>query len=601
MSNRVTGRTLSRRIVLAGIATAGASVGCIGSENSVPQTQLRPYWEPALEVAAGAIDVLRTIAINTGAFARGGLTLDRYLRSVESQRRPITDLAELIIPLHPPSDASAPHEALASAIDALVGIGPTVLKYRNSEQPEHLIHLIAVQDEVRAGLTLFIDGIGPGLAHSGLRNRLSAIGESDIVIWRMPTHAVLVGPFDDEAAARATLAHMLDEEIRLSPTSIGWVEVGRFTDRAIADEAAREWLIKDFQVRIKDTIDLAFDVTTIRPPVRQSWRELDWLAPLAFDAIDLAASDMGEQVIAVSRAGKVASFDEDGSLKWTRDMRMPLAYVSMQQHGEFSAVHGFEIQILDTNGNPVWPTAFRPDNQLLEQAIFNESGRRLVVRSTNASGLGRVFSFDHTGRIWGPTKDYIAAAKVAFHSPTGTVAVGSSKLGENQVVLIQSNGHFLQRFGVDGDIIELVFTVSGDRVAVLTNEGVSVFECATANPRGSIPFPAKHVVRAPHDDVLFLAGDAGIGSFTIDGFEIWTAPTVRARTLYPMASYIGAHVDDLTITVIRNDGVILGNATTLATIHAIAVAPDRDRIFAVSAERQIQAWQMPSATEAPEG
>ena len=599
--NAPTGRHLvSRRTLLAALVGGGIAISCDDSGRPPNGPRLQPYWQPALEVATGALAVLRTLEINSGAFVRGALTPDRFLRSVEAQFRLITDLAELIIPLTPPVDAAVIHASLASAIDALVEIRSAVEGYRTSEQPEQLVHVMTLQQRVRSHLNAFIDGIGPGLAQDGLRKRLHAIGESDIAVWRVPKRAVLVGPYDDEATARVLLANLLDEVI-ISRNTPGWVEVGRFDDALSADTAAEEWLADGFQVRVEDVTDLTFDVKTIRLPERQSWRELQWLARLDFDPTDLAASELGEQVIAISRSGKVAAFGADGDLRWTRDVRMPLAQVSIHAQGDLLAVHGFDIQLLGTEGNPIWPSQFRPDNQLLEQAIFDDSGLRLVVRSTNASGVGRVFSFDRMGQVWGPTKDYIAAAAVAFHPETGMVAVGSSNSGENQVVLIRPEGNLEQRFGVDGEILDVMFTVAGDHVLLLTNEGVQIFEGSSANPRSSVQFPATVAVRAPHEDVLTLAGETGIASFTLEGAEIWSIPGIRARELYAMKDYVAALVDDLTITVIRNDGVVLGDATTLAPIRGVAVASGLNRLFAVSAERQLQAWQMPGDPGIPEG
>ena len=389
--------------------------------------------------------------------------------------------------------------------------------------------------------------------------------------------------------------------MRLSRNNPGWVEIGRFADPAAADTAAGKWLAGGFQVQVEDVTDLSFDVTTIRAPERQSWRELQWLARLDFDATDLAASELGQQVVAVARGGKVASFGAEGDLRWTRDMRMALARVSMQRHGELLAIHGFDIQMLNADGNQVWPSPFRPDNQLLEQALFDEQGSRLVVRSTNASGVGRVFSFNRQGQVWGPTKSYISAAWVDLNEQTGIVAVGSSNREENQVVLIRPDGNLEQRFGVEGDILQVIFTLAGDQVIALTSAGLQVFEGTSANLRSRLPFPATTVARAPRDDILILAGEAGIGSFTLDGTEVWFAPGVRARAIYPMNDYVAALVDDMTITIIRADGAVLGDATTLAAIRGVAVAPGLNRLFAVSAERQLQAWQLPPITSPPQG
>jgi len=591
---------MTRRRVLAALAIGGAAIACGEAQPTPLAVRLRPYWEPAIEVATGSLEVLRAISINTGAFARGSLSTDQFLLSVEAQLPLIAALSHRVIPLVPDPDIEATHAALVAVIDALVEIGPTVRVYRETGQPEQLMHVVTLQQSARDQLEAFIEGIGPGLAQDGLGARLDAIGESTIDAWRVRKRAVLVGPYDGEAAARAALAHLVDD-VRLSRSNPGWVEIGRYADPAAADAAAGRWLAGGFQVQVEDVTDLSFNVTTLRAPERQSWRELLWLERLDFDATDLAASERGEQVAAVARAGNVASFGADGGLQWTRDMRMPLARVSMQRHGELLAIHGFDVQLLDAVGNQVWPSPFRPDNQLLEQALFDDDGARLVVRSTNASGVGRVFAFNRQGQVWGPTKSYISAAWVDLDKRSGTVAVGSSNRGENQVVLIRPDGNLEQRFGVDGDILQVIFTQEGDQVIALTSAGLQVFEAESANLRSQLRFPATDAARAPRDDILILAGEAGVGSFTLDGTEVWFAPRVRARAVYPMDDYVAALVDDMTIAIIRSDGAVLGDATTLAPIRGIAVAPGLNRLFTVSAERQLQAWQLPPVAIPPQG
>ncbi|MCY4110555.1 MAG: hypothetical protein OXF96_01280 [Chloroflexi bacterium] len=591
---------LTRRMALAAIVIGGGAVACGEAPPQPLAVRLRPYWEPALEVATGSLDVLRTLTINSNAFARGSLSTDQFLLSIEAQWPSISALSQQVIPLDPSLDDQESHTALVAMVDTLVEIGPTVRGYRETEQPERLMHLVTLQQQVREQLGAFIEGIGPGLAQDGLRARLDAIGESTIEAWRVRKRAVLVGPYEDEAAARASLAHIVDD-LRLSPTNPGWVEVARFADPATADAAAGEWLARGVQVRVEDVIDLTFNVTTHRAPERQSWRELLWLERLDFDPKDLAASELGEQVVAVARSGKVASFGADGGLRWARDMRMPLAHVSMQRQGDLLAIHGFDVQLLDAVGNQVWPAPVRPDNQLLEQALFDDEGTRLVVRSTNASGVGRVFAFTRQGPDWGPTKSYISAASIDLDKRSGTVAVGSSNRGENQVVLIRPDGNLQQRFGVDGDILQVIFTQEGDQVITLTSAGLQVFEAESANIRTQLRFPATAAARATRDDILILAGEAGVGSFTLDGTEVWFTPRVRARAVYPMDDYVAALVDDMTITVIRSDGAVLGDATTLAAIRGVAVAPGLNRLFAVSAERQLQAWQLPPVAIPPQG
>ncbi len=602
MSAATIDRHWSRRRVLgSGVVLAAAAGAACGQESASTIAGLRrPYWETALTIATRSVEVIRVLESNIRAVADDTLSLERFVTAVQSQTREITTLAELSIPLEPAVDARSAHERLTSAVDALVEIIPTARSYEQTGRRELLVHVATLQRAARAELAAFAEEIGPGRARSGLRDMLHALGEFELSAYLVPKLAVLVGQFEDETAARARLSGLIDD-VRMSPVYRRWVEVGRFADADAADTAARLWRTRGLETRTEAVDDLSLEVEVLRPHVARSWTEATWLQRLEFEPTALASSRDGERIVAVSRDGGMAVFDHTGSKLWERDLRMALAGTSIHPTGSFIAVHGFDLMLMDRDGVPIWPAPIRPDNQLLEQVLFDEFGLRSVVRSTNASGLGHVFAFDRNGQLWGPTKGYIAASSVDLHSASGTVAVGSSRLGENQVILIRPDGNLHQRFGVGAQILQVLFTRDGDRTLAITADGVRAFDSDSGDSVAGIGFPASIAVRIPGTDTLVLSGEPGTGAFGIDGTEIWFNPGLRARRVLPTRDYVIALTGDSTATVIRSDGSLLGAVETLSPIRAITVAADRNMALVVTSERTLVAWQLPPANGAGAG
>ena len=581
-----------RRVFLAVAALGPLSAACGPDAARVAAPIRRPYWEPALTAATRALAVLRTVEANALAFARARLTADRFVTALRTQFDAIAELAELVIPLKPPADALTPHAHLVAAIDALTEVIPTVRAYESTDQLEQLVHVTTLAARTRSALTALTETLGPGRASDGLREIIEDLGEFELEIRRVPMLAVFVGPFDDEAQARSELSRFMDGA-RFSRVFQSWVEVARYADAAAAESADADWRARGFQTRVERVADVAFEVNVVRAARPRSWTEVAWLHHLDFDATHIASSDLGERIVAVGRSGKVAAFDASGASLWRRDLGIPLARASVHPSGEPIAVHGFDLQLLNADGEPLWPVPFRPDNQLLEQVLFDSLGTRLVVRSTNASGLGHVFAFNQSGQEWGPTREYIGAAWVDYHPATGTVGVGSSKLGENQVVLIQPNGNLDQRFGVEGNVFQVLFTRSGEETIALTSAGMQAFDSSTGDPLWHLRFPARTAARMPLSDTVVLGGEAGVGAFGADGREMWFLPGLVTEEVLTTRDYVVARVDESTLSIIRSDGTLLGQVATLAPIRSLAVAPGQNLVIAATTERNIQAWQPP--------
>lgn len=588
---------MSRRALLTAFSAAAVAAACGEAVSPPIGLQARPYWEPALKVATGALDVVRTLELNIRELGDGSQTPDQFVVALEARFAAIGALGQALVPLNPPATEASAHQRLVTAVDALVEIIPTIRAYQELEEPQRLVHVITLQQRARTAIAAFAQALGSGRTRSWLLKVIDDLGEFQIDVVRVPMLAVLVGPFADETEARAQIGRRLPA-LRMSRVYRRWVEAGRFPSTDEADAAAREWQLLGFATRIEDVIDLGFTITNIRTPAAGRWTERAWLARTGFDITGLAASDRGELIIAIARNGAIAAFDANGAPRWTRDLKIPLARAAVSSDGELMAAHGFDLLLLDSAGVPLWPSPTRPDNQLLEDVVFAPRGDWLAARSTNASGVGRVFAFDHDGQRWGPTQPYISAADVDLNPATGTVAVASSSLGENQIILITPEGNLDQRFGVDGELHNVLFTRTGEHTIAVTDQSSQVFDSARGDLVWRIGYPSTAAARMPQADTIVLAGPNGLGAFGVNGTEAWRIPGLATERLLVTNDYVIAQTSERVVRVIRADGTVLGQLVTSAEIRAIAAAPAANLLLTANAERAIEAWQLPEVEPA---
>ena len=593
---RVRRRGASRRAFLAA-SGAVLTAACGEVAPSSVTVSARPYWEPALTVATDSLEVVRTLELNIRELAAGSQTPEQFAAAAQARFEAIGALGQALVPLSPPPSAAAAHGHLTTAVDALVEIIPTLRAYEELEEPERLVHVITLQQRARWAIGAFAEAIGPGRTKNWLLATIVDLGEFRFDVVRVPMLAVLVGPFDSETEARARIGRRLPA-LRMSRTFRRWVEAGRFPTPDEADAAAREWQLDGFATRIEDVVDLSFTLADVRAPSAGRWTERAWLARTDFDITALAVSNQAELVVAVARNGAVAAFGADGDPRWTRDLRIPLSRAAVSGDGELMAAHGFDLLLLDADGRPVWRSPARPDNQLLEDVVFAPGGDWLVVRSTNASSVGHVFAFGRAGQLWGPTQAYISAADVALNPESGTVAVASSNRAENHVVLITPAGNLDQRFGVDGQVHQVLFTQTGDHTIAVTDRSSQIFDSASGDLVWQIGYPSSAAARLPAADTMVLAGPNGLAAFGVTGTELWQIPGLAVERLLVTDAYVIAQTSERALAVIRADGAQLGQLVTSSEIRAVAAAPAANLLLTANAERAIEAWQLPEVEPA---
>ncbi|MCY3800642.1 MAG: hypothetical protein OXG46_03605 [Chloroflexi bacterium] len=585
-------RRIGRRQALAiGLAAGSGLLGACAEPKPEAQPTLKPYWEPAIQTAARTIELLRLFEVNSRALAEQSLTPERYAFAIESLSDQVVDLTERVISLTPPRDAVEIHPYLVGAADSLVDAVHAVDGFDRDARREHLVEAIAAIRAARINITRFTDAVGGGKAAEGLNALLYDLGDFEIIPTALNRHAVLVGTFDSRAEVRAKLRGFKDDA-EPSIEFPHWVEVARVDhlENALTEEVI--WIERKFETRIEQVADVSFRLQVHRPSTSASWKELIWLQQLDFDPSALAAAKDGSLFAAADRHGRVRIVSGQGDHVWSANAGIPTSSAAIAPGGAGVAVFGFDIVLLDDEGRPVWQRPFRPDNQLIEEAILTSNGF-VIVRTTNASGTGRVFAYTPNGPFWGPTQDYIGAASVDVSSDAGIIAVGSTKDGVSQVILIQRDGNLAQRFGVDGEIRRTMLTHDARHTVVHSANGLVVYDNERGDFFADIPFSADFATIGSRDDTVFSASPRGVAAYSIAGSRLWFNDEVAPRSLTASDNFVCGLSSDTSVSVLRTNGEYVGEATTLTSIRAVALAPETDILAIASAERNVLAWQLP--------
>ena len=580
-----------RRALAVGLAAGSTLLGACAEPKREAQPTLKPYWEPAIQTAARTIEVLRLFEVNSRALAQQSLTPERYAFAIESLSDQVVDLTERVISLTPPRDAVEIHPYLVGAADSLVDAVHAVDAFDRDARREHLVEAIAAIRAAKININKFTNAVGGGKAAEGLQALLHDLGDFEIIPTALSRHAVLVGTFDSRAEVRAQLRGFKDDA-EPSIQFPHWVEVSRvdhFED-ALAEEAV--WIDRRFETRIEEVADVAFRLQVHRASTSASWRELVWLQTLDFDPSALTAAKDGSLFAAAGRHGRVHAMSGQGDHVWSADAGIPASAAAIAPGGVSVAVFGFDIVLLDDAGRPVWQRPLRPDNQLIEETILTSNGF-VIVRTTNISGTGHVFAYTPNGPYWGPTQDYIGAASVDVSPDASIVAVGSTKDGVSQVILIQRSGNLAQRFGVDGEIRRIMLTQDARHTVVHSANGLVVYDNERGDFFADIPFPADLATIGSQDDTVFAASPRGVAAYSIAGSPLWFNDEVAPRSLTASDNFVCGLSSDTSVSVLRTNGEYVGEATTLTSIRAVALAPETDVLAVASAERNVLAWQLP--------
>lgn len=551
---------------------------------------LRPYWEPALIAATHALELLRLFEVNSRALAQESLTPERYATAIEKLGTQVTSLSESLIPLVPPTDAQDIHPLLLKATDELVLALQAVRIFNENGLREHLVTAIEATGRARIALTNFVYRVGSGNAAQALTRRLDSLGDFDIQASSLNRYILLVGQFVSPAEARAKLKDF-KADTTLSVQFPTWVEIGRWAHLEQAMASAEIWNQRRLQVRIEQVRDVVFDLDLRLAPQSSGWKELAWLQTLTFDVTAMDVSLDGSLFAFASRTGEVQTFGNGGEVLWSAAANIPTSAIVVAPHGKALAITGFDIALLQ-DGLPVWQRPFRPDNQLIEDAVLSKNNF-LAIRTSNASELGHVFAYTQEGLLWGPTQDYIGAAAIDMDLDTGLLAVASVKQEGNQVVLISQDGQLVQRFGTTGRIRRLFLALQGRLTVVDTTNGLEIYDNERGEFQRDIPF--DYTVIAPNTSgrVFYLGSQKGVAAYNIDGSQLWFNDQVAPRSLLVSSNFVCALSSDTSISVIRANGEYVGEATTLASIRAAALVPETDLLVAASAERYVLAWQLP--------
>lgn len=598
-----------RRALLAGGALLLAACG--PEPVAAPPLQLvRPYWRPALQGAADAIEVTRQMESNTQAFAAGLISLRQYALALGRYGPEIGDIGRGLAQLEPPADARDAHQSLLESADALTLAAAKMNAYLQNEDLRQVV--VAVDDlkRARSALGEFVAAIDDPGSRSAMEQQLNVLGEIEFRPNTVNRFAVLVGEFGSAVEASARLGRF-DPDAELSSRYQGWVEVGRFSGAAEALQSAADWDARGFRVRVEPTPDIQIDVSISSPALsHRDWRELIWFHDLEFDPIAVAVSGDAAAVAAISRTGQIAAIGTGGSRLWDRDLNFPADGVAVSRDGLLTAGFGFFVAPLDRQGEPVWPhVKDQSDNQIVEQVEF-AGASLLMARSANNRGEGGAFIHRADGHKWrldaGPHSRGIGSARLSSDGSLMAIASGGASPGPavslydvrvddlgDEITLLRNS------FTAEHPISDLALSGDGSRIVLATSAALEIRSTADGRLLHRVPMEIINMEPDPLGRIVYVTTPAALSAIGMDGQTIWQNLDLAPRRIAASNNFVATVTEASTISVLTATGELLGDATTLAPVRAIALADDVDILIAASAEQRLQAWQLPGAALVP--
>jgi hypothetical protein len=575
-----------------------------------PPQLVRPYWRPALQGAADAIEVTRQMESNTQAFAAGLISLRQYALALGRYGTEIGDIGRALAQLEPPSDARDAHQSLLESADALTLSAAKMNAYLEDEDLRQVV--VAVDDlkRARAALGSFVAAIEDPGSRTAMEQQLNVLGEIEFRPNTVNRFAVLVGEFGSAVEARARLGRF-DPDAELSSRYRGWAEVGRFAGAEEALQSAADWDARGFRVRVEPMPDIQIDVSISSPALsHRDWRELIWFHDLEFDPIAVAASGDAAAVATISRSGRVAAIGFGGSRLWDRDLNFPADGIAVNRDGSLTAGFGFFVAPLDRQGEPVWPhVKDQSDNQIVDQVEF-AGDSLLLARSVNNRGEGGAFMHRTDGLKWrldaGPHSRGIGSARLSLDGSLLAIATGGASpdhavsfyqvrdddLGDEVTFLRNS-------FATQDPISDLALSGDGGRIVLSTGNALEIRSTADGRLLHRVPMEVVNMEPDPLGRIVYVTTPAALSAIGMDGQTIWQNLDLAPRRIAASNNYVATVTEASTISVLTSTGELLGDATTLAPVRAIALAEDVDILIAASAEQRLQAWQLPGRALVP--
>ena len=593
-----------RRALLAGGALLLAACGP-EPDTVAPLELVRPYWRPALQGAADAIEVTRQMESNTHSFAAGLISLRQYALALGRYGPEIGTIGRTLAQLEPPADARAAHQSLLESADSLTLAAAKMNAYLQDEDLRQVVVAVDSLKRARAALGGFVAAIADPGSRTAMEQQLQVLGEIEFRPNTVNRFAVLVGEFGSAVEASARLGRY-DPDAELSSRYRGWAEVGRYDGATEALAAAADWDGRGFRVRVEPTPDIHIDVAISSPALsNRDWRELIWFHDLEFDPVAVAASGDGSAAATISRTGQVASVGYGGSRLWERDLNFPADGVAVNRDGSLTAGFGFFVAPLDRQGEPVWPhVKDQADNQLIEQIEF-AADSLLLARSANNRGEGGAFIHRADGRKWrldaGPHSSGIGSARLSLDGSLLAIATGGASPGpavsfydlRDEVTFLRNS------FTTQDPISDLALSGDGSRIVLATASALEIRDTQDGRLLHRVPLEVINIEPDPLGRFVYVTTPASLSAIGMDGQTIWRNLDLAPRRLAASNNYLATVTEASTISVLTATGEHLGDATTLAPVRAIALANDVDILIAASAEQRLQAWQLPGAGLVP--
>ncbi len=583
---------------------AGGSVllsSCrVATEDPVVVEFVSPYWKPAIQSAAEAITTVGGLEAITLTLAEYHISLRQFAVGVGRYGEQANQIGYTLARLEPPSEARLAHASLLAVADSLVRIVASAQSFLAVEDLRLITAMVAELGVARANLFRFVAAIADETSRDVMGEQLAVLGELTFVPSTISRFAVMVGEFDSEIEMAARLGRY-SPDARLAAQYPGWSEIARHFDAEGANAAAQIWDQRGFRVRIEMVPDIAIAVTVASDPLGiADWREPLWTYDLPFDVVGLAVSDDGGSWVCISREGQVLVLNRQGVVNWQRELNIPADGIAVNGDGTIAVGYGFFLAPLDDTGRPLWPQVKdQADNQIIEHIGFAAEDM-MLARTTNNRGEGRAFIHRRDGRRWrldaGSHSSGIGVSQLSADG--STLAVGTTGADVEQVVTVYQAGSGTTRtlvtFQPESSLVEMALSANGALVLLGTDKGLAIHESASGRLLHHIPLDVQAIRADPLGRVVYVSTTSGLKAFGFDGQLIWSNQNFAPSRFKVSANYLVAMTSPTTVSVLTATGIHVGDAGTLAPIREFALGRLADVLCVASAERLLQAWQLPA-------
>jgi hypothetical protein len=542
------------------------------------------------QISRDAIFIFRRLNVNNLAFVRQGLTPAKYQIALSFLIPEVQALAQQVVDVNAEFPGSQ-STGLLKAVDPLSRAAGEFQRYVDEGQDGALAAAYSQLSKAHGAFDEFLGAT----AFAASAELLELWGQAGhIVIDAEPTAVsrVVLGPFASEEQARNVQAQASPHAAELKQNGSPTVWLGPFRVAAEARAIAIHWREKNVAAAVHEDSVYDFRANEVSPVQGRTWNELAWFHDMEILTHFIAVSPDGNVVLAGDTSGTIQRRTGEGEHRWTQTVSLPTYALAVTREGANIFAVGIGAQALDGEGGVIWNETLEESDVILEFAQISNDGRFMVAATTNADEMGQAFVFDQTGRVWVTPKELGVSA---FHlSPDGSpIALGAVGQGRFHVLVLNERGEKIMGSDLSEPVLGVAIAGQNDKLVVLTERHVSQFDIASESIEWQMPVRGRSLAVSKPGDIIYVGGVHGISAYYQDGHRLWVQDAMPVTQIAANNDFLIGLSRDIRLIVVRFDGSVLGEVSSLVPIRDYAVAADSNLVVVLDEENRLSAWRLP--------